>query len=39
MAFADEATPGLRCEQFTGSATAVPQTASFRVQTAALTQH
>jgi uncharacterized protein YcbK (DUF882 family) len=38
MAFADEATPGLRCEQFTGSATAVPQTASFRVQTAALNQ-
>jgi uncharacterized protein YcbK (DUF882 family) len=37
MSFADEATPGLRCDQFTGSATAVPQTMSFRLQTAALT--
>ncbi len=40
VSFGDEATPGLSCMQFSGSATAMPQTVSFRSssQTAALQQ-
>jgi uncharacterized protein YcbK (DUF882 family) len=36
VTFAEDPTPGLSCERFTGSATAMPQTTSFRMQTAAL---
>jgi hypothetical protein len=40
VTFGDEPTPGLSCMQFSGSATAMPQTVSFRTptQTAALQQ-
>ena len=38
VTFAEDPTPGLTCQQFTGSATAMPQTTSFRLQTAALSQ-
>jgi hypothetical protein len=35
-AFAEDATPGLRCDHFTGSAFATLPRVSFRMQTAAL---
>jgi hypothetical protein len=40
VAFGEDATPGLSCMEFGGSATAMPQTVSFRTstQTAALRQ-